>query len=71
MNLLIASDVHRLCLKEGVDISIDTIRTYADKGKIPCKKTERGLRVFNLEDVEKFIEERKAKKIASKLQNAA
>lgn len=60
MELLTASDAHSLVLQAGITISIDSIRDYADNGKLPCLRTRGGIRLFHLKDVEKFIEDRKA-----------
>jgi hypothetical protein len=40
----------------------NTIRREADRGFIPCLRTPSGFRLFTIEDVDKFIEERRGKK---------
>jgi DNA-binding transcriptional MerR regulator len=56
--LLLKADVARL-----LDISPASVREAAISGKLPvAATTERGVRLFSLDDVERFRREREAKR---------
>ncbi len=39
-------------------VTADTVRRWADDGKLPCTRTESGVRIFQEADVERFLTER-------------
>ncbi len=46
-----------------LEISVATLRLYADKGRLPVVRTVDGMRLFQREDLEVF---RRARELASK-----
>lgn len=51
--LLTVSDAARLA-----EVSSATIRLWVDRGKLPCVKTPRGVRLIRLADLEDFLDAR-------------
>jgi len=43
-----------------LNVSADTVRVWADSGRLPCIRTSAGHRLFMREDVEQFVQDRAA-----------
>ena len=52
---LLTGDVARI-----LDVSAETVRFWERIGRLPALKTERGIRIFNRDDVERLAHERQA-----------
>jgi excisionase family DNA binding protein len=53
-NILTTSEAARV-----LQVSAETIRIWADAGKVPCVRTDNGFRVFRREDIERVNAERR------------
>ena len=42
----------------GLEASAQTVRAWADRGKLPVTRTEKGMRLFQRDDVIRFRDER-------------
>jgi excisionase family DNA binding protein len=56
---LTVCEVTRACARLDVLVSEATVKRLADSGVIPCVRTGRGVRLFQLEDVRAFAEARR------------
>lgn len=43
-----------------LDVAAETVRDWADRGKLPAQRTSGGVRIFQRADVERVRTERKA-----------
>jgi predicted site-specific integrase-resolvase len=62
MRILTPAEVAR---RAKPPVSPDAVREWADLGKLPCMRTETGVRVFLEADVEKFLAERQRRALAA------
>jgi excisionase family DNA binding protein len=53
---LLTSEVARI-----LDVSAETIRLWERSGRLPARKTEKGVRLFDRRDVERLARERQAR----------
>jgi hypothetical protein len=59
--LLTASDATRELSRLGVDLSVGSVKRFADLGQIPSVRTrDRGVRLFRASDLEAFAKARLA-----------
>lgn len=57
------SDASRETARQGLPLSSDTIRLAVKKGELKASITSRGVRIIEQDDLDAFIQARKAKKL--------
>lgn len=47
-------------------VTPETIRKWADEGRLPCRRTETGIRIFDVAELDKFVAERERRRAAAR-----
>lgn len=59
MKILTPAEVAR---RTNPPVTADSVRRWADTGRLPCSRTESGVRIFQEADVNRFLQERERRR---------